>query len=54
VSLDYLVDDSALEVMDKKTVNRLKDIQRLSPEDQSHVFALLDAFLTKAKLQQLL
>jgi hypothetical protein len=54
VTLDYLVDETAMPTFDKKTVNRLKDIQALTDEDKNHVFALLDAFLTKTKLQGLL
>jgi transcriptional regulator with XRE-family HTH domain len=54
VTLDYLVDENSLPTFDKKTVNRLKDIQLLSDDDKKHVFALLDAFLTRTKLQNLL
>jgi transcriptional regulator with XRE-family HTH domain len=54
VTLDYLVDETAMPTFDKKSVNRLKDIQSLSEEDKKHVFALLDAFLTKTKLQGLI
>ncbi|NJO03051.1 MAG: helix-turn-helix transcriptional regulator [Bacteroidia bacterium] len=54
VTIDYLVEENALPTFDKKTVNRLKDIQHLSAEDQSHVYALLDAFLAKTKLLEML
>lgn len=54
VTLDYLVDDSASPTFDKKTVKRLNDIQLLSEEDRQHVYALLDAFLTRTKLQNIL
>lgn len=51
VSLDYLVGGIALSQLDKLTVKRMQDIERLSAEDKSHVFALLDAFLLKTKIQ---
>ncbi len=54
VTLDYLVDESATPTFDKITVKRLKDIQLLSEEDRQHVYALLDAFLTRSKLQSIL
>jgi transcriptional regulator with XRE-family HTH domain len=54
VSLDYLVDENAVPTFDKKTVNRLKDIQHLNEEDRKHVFALLDAFLDRTKIQSIM
>jgi hypothetical protein len=51
VTLDYLVDDEALPSFDKKTVVRLKSIQQLDEINQSHVFAMLDAFLLKCNIQ---
>ncbi len=54
VSLDYLVDENAMPTFDKKTVNRLKDIQHLNEEDKKHVFALLDAFLARTKIQSIM
>jgi len=39
---------------DKKTVKRLQDIEKLDPADKEHVFAMLDAFLAKNKLQAIL
>lgn len=52
VTLDYLVDESALPAFDKKTVHRLREIHALSEEDQKHVFALLDAFLRDVKTRR--
>jgi transcriptional regulator with XRE-family HTH domain len=52
VTLDYLVDESALPAFDRKTVRRLKDIQALDNNEQAHVFAMLDAFLRDAKTRQ--
>ena len=51
VTLDYLVDDSALPAFDKKTVGLIKSIQELDDENQGHVFAMLDAFLLKCSIQ---
>lgn len=39
---------------DKKTVKRLQDIEKLDLADKEHVFAILDAFLAKNKLQAIL
>ncbi|KAA1241028.1 DNA-binding protein, partial [Aquimarina sp. RZ0] len=36
------------------TLKRLQDIQQLSPENKSHVFALLDAFIKQTKLQSIM
>jgi len=52
VTLDYLVDESALPAFDKKTVYRLKSIQQLGQDEQAHIFAMLDAFLRDAKTRQ--
>ena len=54
VTLDFLVDENANPTLDKKTVNRLKDIQLLNDEDKKHVYALLDAFLARTKMQSIL
>jgi hypothetical protein len=50
VSLDYLAGNASI-VFDKKMVDRIQDIQSLSPKDQECVFALLDAFLRDNKTQ---
>ena len=54
VTLDYLVKDAEYEQVDKETLKRLKDIQLLSPENKTHVFALYDAFVKQTKLQAIL
>lgn len=51
VTLDYLVDEDAVSAFDKKTVKRIKNIQQLDDINQSHVFAMLDAFLLKCNIQ---
>jgi transcriptional regulator with XRE-family HTH domain len=54
VTLDYLVKNATYEQIDKETLQRLKDIQKLSIESKEHVFALLDAFIKQSKLQSIL
>lgn len=51
VSLDYLVDESnSLETFqDKEMVNRLSTIEKLPPEEKTHVLYLLDAVLRDAQ-----
>ncbi len=51
VILNYLVKDGEYEQVDKETLKRLKEIQKMTPENKSHVFALLDAFIKQTKLQ---
>lgn len=54
VTLDYLVKDGEYEQIDKETLKRLKEIQKMTPENKNHVFALLDAFIKQTKLQGIL
>lgn len=54
VSLDYLVGEGINSKFDKKTVKRLQDIEKLGAGDKEHVFAMLDAFLAKNKMQAIL
>jgi len=54
VTLDYLVKDGEYEQIDQETLKRLKEIQNMSNENKSHVFALLDAFIKQTKLQDIL
>jgi len=54
VTLDYLIKDGEYEQIDEDTLKRLKEVQKLSPEDKAHVFALLDAFIKQTKLQAIL
>ena len=53
VDLDYLV-GNAEQKMDKATLNRVIEIDKLKPKDKEMVFTFLDAFLTKTKLQGLI
>ncbi len=53
VSLDYLVGSTEQEV-DKATLTRLQEINRLSDENKKLVYTFLDSFITKTKLQGVL
>lgn len=54
VTLDYLVKDGTYEQIDKDTLQRLRDIQKLPKKSKEHVFALLDAFIKQAKLKAIM
>jgi transcriptional regulator with XRE-family HTH domain len=53
VSLDYLVGDAELKILDKKTMQRLEDIERLPEEDKNNIFYTLDNLIKAAKLKSL-
>lgn len=53
VSLDYLV-GSAEQKIDKITLGRVQEINKLKDTDKNLVYAFLDAFITKSKLQSVL
>jgi len=51
LSLDYLVGDGDLKVLDKKTLQRLEDIAKLNSDDKIHIFYALDNLIKAAKLK---
>jgi transcriptional regulator with XRE-family HTH domain len=51
VSLDYLVGDRDLKVLDKKTLQRLEDIAKLPEADRQNIFYTLDNLIKAAKLK---
>lgn len=51
VSLDYLVGDRDLKVLDKKTLQRLEDIAKLPEADKQNIFYTLDNLIKAAKLK---
>ena len=53
VSLDHLVGDAELKILDKKTMQRLEDIERLPEEDKNNIFYTLDNLIKAAKLKSL-
>ncbi len=52
VSLDYLV-GGELKVLDKKTLKRLQDIDKLPENDRQNIFYTLDGLIKAAKLKAL-
>jgi hypothetical protein len=53
VSLDCLVGDAGLAVLDKKTLKRLQDIEKLPDTDKEHIFYAIDNLIKAAKLRTL-
>jgi len=53
VSLDYLVGQTN-EELDKATQKRIMEISKFSEEEKQHVWAVIDAFIAKAKIQSIL
>lgn len=53
VSLDYLVGASENQ-LNKEMVKRIEDVDKMKPDDKKMIYAFLDAFITKTKLQTLL
>ena len=53
VSLDYLVGATEKQV-NKEMLNRIEAVDKMEPEDKKMVYAFLDAFITKTRLQALL
>ncbi len=54
ISLDYLVRPSKYQSIDEEALGKLKEIQKLSPENKKHVYALMDAFIKQVKINQIL
>ena len=44
VSLDWLVGHTDFE-LDKKIIQRIQQVTKMSSKDREHVFAMLDAFI---------
>ena len=51
VSLDYLVGEGELKILNKRTLKRLEDIENLPDEDRTHIFYTLDNLIKTAKLK---
>ena len=51
VSLDYLTGNTDI-LFDKKTTQRILEVQQLSQKDTEHLYAMMDAFLRDAKTRQ--
>ncbi|HEY9047954.1 MAG TPA: helix-turn-helix transcriptional regulator [Ohtaekwangia sp.] len=52
VSLDYLVGDAELKVFDKKTLQRIEDIEKLPEEERKVIYKVIDSLLRDAKTKQ--
>lgn len=52
VSLDYLVGEGVNASFDKKTVQRIQEIQTLDSNSQTVLFNLIDTYLRDAKARQ--
>ena len=53
VTLDYLVGDGELRILDKKTLQRLEEIDKLPDEDKYNIYYTLDNLIKAAKLKML-
>jgi transcriptional regulator with XRE-family HTH domain len=53
VSLDYLVGKTDM-LLDNETLKRIQDVSKMPDEERKHVYAFLDAFITKMKVQGVL
>jgi transcriptional regulator with XRE-family HTH domain len=53
VSMDYLLGKTDKMILDKKTMQRLQDIEQLSKEDKVHIFYALDNLIKAAKLKNI-
>jgi len=53
VSLDWLVGHTDFE-LDKKMIQRIQQVTKMSPKDREHVFAMLDAFIKQTMSETVL
>ncbi len=53
VSLDYLVGKTDVQI-DKNILQRILELSKFSDQDKEHIFAVLDAFVAKRKIQSIL
>ncbi len=53
ISLDYLVGATEKQ-LNKEMVQLIEDVDKMKPDDNKMIYAFLDAFITKTKLQTLL
>jgi hypothetical protein len=51
--LDYLVGKTDM-LLDNETLKRIQDVSKMPDEERKHVYAFLDAFITKMKVQGIL
>lgn len=53
VSLDYLAGKTDM-LLDNETIKRIQDVSKMPEVERTHVYAMLDAFITKMKVQGVL
>ncbi len=53
VSLDFLTGKTDVQ-MDKNIRKRILEVSKFEPEDQEHIFSVIDAFIAKRKIQSIL
>lgn len=54
VTLDYLVKDGEYQNIDNDALKRLQQLEKLAPKEKDHLYALMDAFFAKHKMDSLL
>ena len=54
VTIDFLVKDGEYQNIDNDTLKRLKLLEKQTPKDKDHIYALMDAFFAKHKVDSLL
>ncbi|TJZ49898.1 helix-turn-helix transcriptional regulator [Sphingobacterium olei] len=54
VTLACLAGEASSAAFDRRTVERIQDIEQLDEGEKQHVFDLLDTFLAKNKMQAIL
>lgn len=52
VLLDYLVGDADLKALDKKTLQRIQDIEKLPEDERKVIYRVRDSLLPDAKAKQ--
>ena len=54
VTIDFLVKDGEYQNIDNDALKRLRLLEKLAPKDKDHIYALMDAFFAKYKMDSLL
>jgi len=52
VSLDYLVGDAELKVLDKKTLQRIQDIENLPEKEKEKIYEYIDLIIRDTKIKK--
>lgn len=52
VTLDFLVDDATIPSLDKETVNRINDIQKMDVNTKNILFNVIDTYIQHFKTKQ--